>query len=255
MDTRQEIIRSLQSQLLRGVKPAACEPVAHGLFSSIPGLAALCPLSHGSGGLLVEWLSSGRGSGCEMLALLVAREALKGGGKLVVCDGAGDFFAGSLVGWGMTLERLILLRPQNRKDLFWACEQALRCRGVSVLLCEFDGLTSNEFRRLQLSAEEGGTVGLLLRPLATEREPSWAAVRFKVEGQTSPAGTAPSRAMRDGQPEKNAVQGRRVHLKILRSRGGRSEGALLLEIDHAAGVVRLVSELAHSKTVARSAGD
>jgi hypothetical protein len=68
-------------------------------------------------------------------------------------------------------------------------------------------LDDHLFRRLQLAAEAGETLGLLLRPARALAEPSWAEVRWLVE----PLSSLPS-------PE--GIASRRVKLSLLRSAGG-----------------------------------
>lgn len=181
-------------------------------------------------GTLAEWLAE-PGSGAGTLALLAAREALEPGGAIVLCDPRAEFNPAVALHWGLSLDRLVLLRPRNREDLLWACDQALRCPGVSATVAEFDRLNDREFRRLQLSAEEGGGLGLLLRPCSAQKEFSWADVRWKVE---------PRAALAD-------VHGRWVQLELLRCRGRIDGGAWLLEIDDVTHAVRLAPPLASAK--------
>ncbi len=73
------------------------------------------------------------------------------------------------------MERLVLLRVPRPVDVLWACEEALKSRGVAVVLAELpeDGAVADltATRRLTLAARAGGGLGLLLRhrpsPLAT----------------------------------------------------------------------------------------
>ena len=58
---------------------------------------------------------------------------------------------------------LILVEAVSRGELLWAADQALRAQGeVCVILEMPDTLTLKESRRLQLAAEEGGGLGLIL---------------------------------------------------------------------------------------------
>jgi hypothetical protein len=62
------------------------------------------------------------------------------------------------------MERLFLRRPKNTADEIWALAECLGCRGVGVTVAQPPPLSRVEARRLQLAAERGGGVGLLLRP-------------------------------------------------------------------------------------------
>ena len=68
----------------------------------------------------------------------------------------------------------------------------------------YDGkLDGRTFRRLQLAAEQGGGLGLLIRPATVRGEPSWADVRLLIE---------PLRGTRE--------TGRLLRVVLLRCRGG-----------------------------------
>lgn len=60
-------------------------------------------------------------------------------------------------------ERLHLIRPANETDLLWATEEALRSKGVGLVIAEPERpLSLIAGRRLQLAAEAGRTTGLML---------------------------------------------------------------------------------------------
>ncbi len=62
------------------------------------------------------------------------------------------------------LRSSVFLEPSRREERIWAIDCALRCSGVGMVVADSSGLTMPESRRLQLAAEAGGTLGLLLRP-------------------------------------------------------------------------------------------
>jgi protein ImuA len=60
-------------------------------------------------------------------------------------------------------ERLHLMRPVGETDLMWCMEEALRAAPVSLVIAEPDRpLSLTASRRLQLAAEAGRTLGLML---------------------------------------------------------------------------------------------
>src|SRR5207249_1094082 len=105
--------------------------------------------------------------------MVIARR-LQTGDYLVVLDSKREFYPPAAAGLGVPLERTILVQPASASDALWALEQALRCRAVAVALAWIDALHDRAFRRLQLAAEAGGSLGFLLRPAACRAEPSWA---------------------------------------------------------------------------------
>jgi protein ImuA len=86
--------------------------------------------------------------------------------------------------FGLPLRHLLILRVSRPFDLLWAFEEALKSRGVAVVLAELPesgaaaDLTAT--RRLSLAARAGGGLGLLLRhrpcPLATAAMTRWQVV-------------------------------------------------------------------------------
>lgn len=66
--------------------------------------------------------------------------------------------------WGADVGRLHLLRPKTA-DLAWAVTECLRCRHVGAVIATMPVRMSRvEVRRLQLAAERGSSLGILLRP-------------------------------------------------------------------------------------------
>ncbi|MEO0452089.1 MAG: hypothetical protein AAFZ74_17380 [Pseudomonadota bacterium] len=60
-------------------------------------------------------------------------------------------------------EDLILVEAVSRGELLWAADQALRAEGGFCVILEMpDMLSLKESRRLQLAAEQGGGLGLIL---------------------------------------------------------------------------------------------
>ncbi|MDX2116207.1 MAG: hypothetical protein SFZ24_11410 [Planctomycetota bacterium] len=83
------------------------------------------------------------------------------------------------------LKRSIFVSPTGRADRQWAMELVLRHPGVAGLMADASGLSFADSRRLQLAAEEGGTVGLLVRPCVEIDQPSAARTRWRVMPQIS----------------------------------------------------------------------
>jgi protein ImuA len=59
--------------------------------------------------------------------------------------------------------RLVMTECTTRKEILWAAEQALRSKGTDCVVMQLcQGPNLNESRRLQLAAEAGQTLGLIL---------------------------------------------------------------------------------------------
>jgi hypothetical protein len=112
--------------------------------------------------------------------LLAAREACRDGGTLVVIDRQQIFYPPAAAPWGIDLDRLIMVRPRSARDELWAVVQSLRSPAVAAVWGMIDRLDSRAFRRLQLAAQAGRTLGLFLRPPSARGQPSWADVRLMI---------------------------------------------------------------------------
>lgn len=128
-------------------------------------------------GSLVELLGGG-----TRLAVTLARESLRADGAIVAIDTERRFYPPAAVRMGIELDRLIVVQP-DRPD--WIVTQALACSAIDAVLCWPQKIDGTMFRRWQLAAERGGSVGLLVRPLAARGSPSWADVRLLVEPQAA----------------------------------------------------------------------
>ncbi len=203
-------------------------------------LDRMLPAGGAMRGSLVEWLSGGAGCGAGTLALGMARQACGEGRPLVVVErlgGAarGTFYPPAACGQGMLLEQTILVRPANQADELWALDEVLRTEGVGAVLCWGWGFSQTALRRLQLAAEAGGGLCLLLRPASVRTQPCWARLRLLVE----PLGVFSEGSYSAGGGWVNV---RRLRVHVLHVHGGAGGQHVDLEIDET-GSVRVVSAL------------
>lgn len=157
-----------------------------GVFSS--GCHAMDTfLPHGgyTCGSLVEFIADKHvteGSiGLTTLALQIAKSVCESGKYLVVIDPDLQLFPPALKQLGVPLERLICLRPKNYSDLVWGMDQVLRNASVGSVIASMERVDDRVARRIQLAAEAGGGLGILLRSLESVRyHSSWAEVQWMV---------------------------------------------------------------------------
>jgi protein ImuA len=187
-------------------------------------------------GGIIEWLAR-EGAGAFTCALRVMSNFCVDRGAWVIVDPACECYVPALSGWGIDSSRILVLRPETFQETCWAIEQCLRCSGVSATWAWVDERTPERVqRRWQLAAEAGGGVGLFFRPIAARREPAWVDLRLLVTPHAGGEG-----------------ESRRLSLEVLYRRGGKGGGAQAWEIDHAAGLVRLVSQVADPASAQRAA--
>jgi protein ImuA len=146
-----------------------------------------------------------------------------------------DLFAPGLVQAGLGPDKLLVAEAGRDSDVLAVMEEGLRHGALTAVVGEIGRAGLTETRRLQLAAEEGGTMALLLRrwrkadPLA---EPSSALTRWRI-------GSAPSA------PLPVAGVGRaRWHVELARQRGGPGF-SLILEASDAQGRLALPALPAH----------
>jgi len=84
--------------------------------------------------------------------------------SIIWSDPRGEIYPPALAALGFDLTKVYLLHSKSAVDESWAVTECLRCRGVGVVIASPGRLSRIEARRLQLAAERGGSVGLLLRP-------------------------------------------------------------------------------------------
>ena len=114
--------------------------------------------------------------------------ARTGGTVLWIASGKDELLAWppGLARCGLVPANLVLVRAERWPDALWAMEEALRCPAVTGALLAFDPhagsgkLDLTATRRLQLAAEAGGALGLLLRPDAACADHTAAVTRWRV---------------------------------------------------------------------------
>jgi protein ImuA len=179
-----------------------------------------------------------------MLALVAAREACRDGRAFVVLDRPiptrsasegerfGRFYPPAAAAWGIDLSAMLVLRPDNDADALWALDQALRCPGVGAVWATCDRLDVRDFRRLQLAAECGGTLGLLMRPAQLRGQPTWADVQWQVRSLKYEVRSTKSKR-HSFRPSSFVL---RTCVELVRCRGAPGGKAVLLELDESAGI-------------------
>ena len=145
---------------------------------------------------------------------------------IVWSDPRGELYPPALAAMGIDLRQLYLLRPSSPADETWAVAECLRCKGVGAVVAAPQFLSRVEARRLQLAAETGGGVGLLLRPAGKRSMHYAATTRWLV---------APA-------PGERSVQ--RWRIQLLHGHGGRVGETVFLECDRETHSVRATTQLA-----------
>jgi protein ImuA len=233
---RAELLARLRSDIAACERPG-CVPDRPAIPTGLPSLDRVLPLGGIRRGALVELLDARSGCGAETVAAVLTRAACRPGEAVVVVDPDRQFYPPALAAWGVPLGRLVVVHAADDADALWAADQALRCPAVGAVWLRRDRLAPHDARRLQLAAEDGGTLGVLFRPDRVRGRSTWADVQLAV-------GPRP------------AVRGRRLRVEVTRCRGGAAGAAVEVEFDDGSGGAREVvsRETPHVPAPAELAG-
>lgn len=237
MSSQKDVLDALRQKLAACRIVSAEPPLFCGLKDILPaGLHR---------GTLVEYLADS-GSGATALSLVAAQEACREGQTFVVIDRQKQLYPPAAANFDLR-DNTIFVHPPTKKDELWAINQSLSCQGVGAVLCWPNKFDTRSFRALQLAAERGGTVGLLIRPPDVRGQPSWSEVQLLVEalpGELSIASPRP----------------RRLRIEVVRCRNATPGASMIIELDDENATlqpsrnVHLAAELASAKALRRSAG-
>jgi hypothetical protein len=130
------------------------------------------------------------------------------------------------------LDCTLLVDPATESDRLWSIDLCLQSPAVAVVAADAGGMTLAQTRRLQLAAEAGGSLALLVRPGRDAGTPSAAGVRWRIERVPSSAHPRWSIQL--------------VRCKGVQRRAGMDAVTpLVLEHDHASGDLRVPADVAH----------
>lgn len=202
----------------------------------ITGFGAIDSLLPGEGfalGAVHEFLSQ-TDTPALLLPLLVARAAANAG-WVVWCDVSRQFYPPAAAALGLPLDRLLLVQPSDERQALWVTTESLRCRGVGACVAPVTRLPMLHARRLQLAAERGGGVGLLLRPAQAVSRPYAAKTRWLIK---------PAQGERSVQ---------RSVVRMIHGHGGRVDQDVLLEVCRETHHVRAAAAVAHRQSAPKKA--
>ena len=230
---RVHVITSIDG--LRRALSASKSPPSEASRIIVTGLSAIDALLPGgkfATGAVHEILS-GTETPPFLLPILIARSASRFG-RIVWCDGLRQLHPPAVAALGLSLDRLVVLRPPSVADELWAVAECLRCKGVAACVAPLSRLSRVQARRLQLAAERGGGIGLVLRPVDAVSWPYAANTRWLVRPM----------------PGERTVQ--RMSIELVHGHGGRV-GNVLVELCRETHHVRAFAEMAHRPDQAQTA--
>ena len=130
----------------------------------------------------IELLSDGNGLG-SMGLFMPAMEKLSEQGRWQAFIAPPYIpYAPLLAARGIDTRQILLVHPQNRQDLLWSTEQALRSSTCSAVFSWLgaDNYRYSELRKLQLAAAGSDSLAVLFRPNQAAAEHAPASLRLQM---------------------------------------------------------------------------
>ena len=238
---RPAVLAALRARIARldrsGARPEGDSlPLCDAIDQRLPGGGLARAAVH-------EVLAADPGAAAGFCGLLLARAR----GTVLWIAAEPDAWPPGLARFGLSPADLVLVQAPRRQDALWAMEESLRCPGVAGALLAVSKLDLTAARRLQLAAEAGGAVGLLLCPDEEAEAGATAALtRWRVGALAGNGG-----AHDLGDP--------RWSLELLRGRGARPQrwevvwrsAAERLDLDDAGGEAEQETEVEAAPAYAR----
>ena len=218
------LISCHDGRLLTHASARLGETREQGFGSGLPALDDVAPGGVFARGAVHELLAKESHGKPLFLAALLARAAA-GSGAVIWCDPNRELYPPAMASHGIPLKQLLLLRCSAAAQI-WAITECLRCKGTSVVIAAVGRLSRIQARRLQLAAETGGGVGILLRPAGPISQVYAAATRWLIK----PA------------PGQRTVQ--RWTVQLLHGHGGRLDQSVTLECCRENHLVRAIASMA-----------
>jgi protein ImuA len=209
-----EELKALKAQILRIERPQA--RLAGALATGCAEIDDVLP----EGGLAKAAVHELTGSAAGGFAAMLAGRSEKPVLWCVADGAAAELYGPGLAAFGVAAERLVIARCRSADDMLWAMEEGLREPALGLVIGEPSQRVSlTASRRLQLAAEAGGGLGIILcrghadSNSAGALAPSAVASRWQVDSAPALSSLGPLGPLGHGAAA-------RWQLRLLRCRGG-----------------------------------
>jgi len=96
------------------------------------------------------------------IAGILAKLMRYGGASLWITS-CKTVFPPALKSFSIDPDKIVFVYLQNERDIMWAMEEALKCRGLAAVVAEMKELSFTASRRFQLAVEQSNVTGFILR--------------------------------------------------------------------------------------------
>ncbi|WPU91492.1 Error-prone repair protein ImuA [Mucilaginibacter sabulilitoris] len=128
----------------------------------------------------IEQAAAGGGLVTGILSVLMQQ-----GGVCVWIGRAQHLFAPALTTFGVEPHRVIFISLTKDTDTLWVMEEALKCPGLTAVVCELRDMDFKQSRRLQLAVEQSRVTGFVLRNAADRLGSTACAARWQIKSLPS----------------------------------------------------------------------
>lgn len=110
-------------------------------------------------------------------------------GLVIWISASHTIFPPALKYFGVSPDKIIFIHLKKEKEIQWVMEESLKCKGLSAVVSEMNGLTFTASKRLQLAIEESGVTGFVIRNNSRALNPTACVTRWKIT--SLPGGSLP----------------------------------------------------------------
>jgi protein ImuA len=110
---------------------------------------------------------------------------MRQGGICVWIGRSRRLFAPALAAFGVQPHKVIFISLLKDKDALWVMEEALKCPGLTAVVCELRDMDFKQSRRFQLAVEHSRVTGFVLRNATAKLGSTACAARWQVKSLPS----------------------------------------------------------------------
>jgi len=88
---------------------------------------------------------------------------MKNAGSCIWINRSQSVFPPALKSFGIRPDNIIFIYLKKEKEILWAMQEALKCKGLSAVIGEVQDLSFTASRRLQLAIEQSQVTGFIVR--------------------------------------------------------------------------------------------
>jgi protein ImuA len=105
---------------------------------------------------------------------------MRSAGASIWISGSQSIFPPALKSFGIRPDKLIFIHLKKEREMLWAMEEALKCKGLSAVIGEVQDVSFTASRRLQLAIEQSQVTGFIVRHNPRSLNTSACLARWKI---------------------------------------------------------------------------